>query len=234
MSTPSDQELDALRAAFNQAPPVANTEHCPSPQLILDAAAGDASAEQRDLVLDHLATCVTCRYAWQIAADLTPRRASGTVVSLTERVSRRSRALPALAAAATVVAAVGLTVLVSNQYNPAPVYRGAPASQAMIPTVQSVGSAWRFSWQAPTAQTVDSYRLSIVGEDLTVLFSVEQAVSDGAPAAIRVDDARLRELVGESPFYWQLEATLVDGSSIESATRRGQIGLKSFSVPDAQ
>lgn len=234
MSTPSDQDLDALRSAFNQARPLAHTEHCPSPQLILDAAAGSADADQRDQVLDHLATCVTCRYAWQIAVDLNTPAQSDKVISLADRLNRQPRVLPALAAAATVVIAVGLTVWVGNPQPADPVYRGDPASQTMMPIVRKEGAVWRFIWQAPTEHRVVSYRLSVIAEDLSVLLSIEQAVTDGAPADISVNDERLRTLVGKSPFYWQLEATLVDGSTVESATNSGQIGLQPFSVPDVR
>lgn len=64
---------DRLRLAFARAFEAGlPTDDCPSPDALLDAASGEASAEARAAVIDHVALCPVCAEAWRIAR-LIPR-----------------------------------------------------------------------------------------------------------------------------------------------------------------
>jgi hypothetical protein len=197
----TEPELGALLRAAQRGCG-ADGRDCPDAATIAALAAGTLESARRDAVLDRVAACAMCADALKLAVDSEAfaRELARDVQRVTAPAPPRARprrALPAFALAASVVVAVGASLLLSRA--PAPdALRGStlaavePVDGATLATAP-VRLAWACA--APAAMTVDVFDAAGV------------AVWQGASTACSIDmpaDARAR--IGRGDWLWQVRS----------------------------
>jgi hypothetical protein len=188
-----DDALRRLVRTHTTAAP-ATREHCPTPEVLQDAATTPRDTEAHRAVLEHVATCAPCRRDFDLLR--TAHLAAPAVVR-----AAMPRWIPALAAAA-VIAVVSLVAIRSNE----DVVRGAPnrATTVQLLAPLRVASGTQLQWRA-VPQAV-SYRVEVTDNEGNLAFSTETA--DTVTIAATRADASLR---------WSVEARLLDGTVLTSA-----------------
>lgn len=233
--------LENLRQAFASRPSDGDGSECPSAEAIYEAAAGHGELAERLAIIDQIANCQHCGELWQLAVELhrdddseevapvmstepsaDPQAgATDNVVPLGKPAGRERAYRPLLAAAATLVLAAGVTLL-SVEDQPSPTYRGADQTY-LIPELTSTDQKLRFEWQSGFSNSqVVKYRLQILDAELQLLFETEVAATEAATGVIEIERAQLSVQDGEL-VYWQMEATLADGRTVESASTQSRI-----------
>jgi len=195
--------------------------HCPDDAEIYEAATGSADTDTRRRIVEHTARCGACAQSWRLAAEL--ERARPDVVRAEERFRRpRDRFLNGvLAAAAAVVAVVGISLMLPRMDPGTPppsagsVLRGDDLQQFAVtgPSELRLGNGQPivFTWE-PVPEVRD-YRVRLLDDELASLYSA------------RVDTERLELPAGAlsdvedgETIFWFVQAELNDGSQRRSAT----------------
>ncbi len=181
------------------------------------AVAGELGPEERLEVIDKVALEPGYAEAWRLATELF--EASGGAIADPSRETvlpeRRPYALwrsPYVLAAAAVLLAGFLGAIVSRSpRSEGPVYRG----EAVVPLTGADESlprqAFRLRWQAPEGARFD---VRVTAEDLRIL----DTASGLSSPEYTVPAERLQGLPEGAKVFWQVEATLPDGSVVQSRT----------------
>jgi hypothetical protein len=192
--------------------------HCPSDEAIFEAATGGADADQRRRVIEHIALCGACAQSWRLAAELEHARPGVARAEHRFGHNRRPGNL-ALAAAATVVAAIGIVWLLP-QFDPGTpppgngsVLRGVEEDRFNLagPDVFRPGDGIVLSWRA--LEGAKEYRVSIFDEHLETLFA--QTVTT---ARLALPGDALDAAADGDTVYWFVQAEMADGSRHRSET----------------
>jgi hypothetical protein len=208
-----DAELDRMRRAF--ADDTTSGTDCPPAARVWEAANGQLEPGDAAAVVDHVATCGACAEAWRIARELETEEAGAGPIPFpdkrrTSAVSAVSAVWPLLAAAATLVLAIGAWPLLRG--TPAP---AAPVATAVTPAPSSAPApAQTTAALAPpiekapvilSASRVLVFRSQTSADPFVEEFAVAIAPyqKDDYPAAITRLDALARKYPGadEPPFY---------------------------------
>jgi hypothetical protein len=203
-------------AALDDAP--AEGTECPVTRLILDSVDEKLGREENREVVRHLSECGACSTAWGLARELTLEPEAGQDPGHSDlRAIAHRRWIP-LAAAAVVIAALGLAgyqLFLRGEAPAEPVYRleeetwltsKLPAEQALSP------EDCVLRWAAGPEKT--TYDLHVTDEDLEIL---AEAWRLSAPE-YRVDPEALAGLSPGSSILWRVTAYLPDGRQASSRT----------------
>lgn len=192
-----DAELQRqFRAARNEVP--ATRDGCIDVGDLAAAAGRTDSEAARLMVLDHVATCATCRREFDLLR---------TVAETKPRASAPWARWGAMAAA---LAAAVMLVLWRGRAEPttAPSYRGPEVSITLhAPAVDSAMVV--LTWQP--VEGAARYLLEVIRSDGTTAASME--LPDTLAAIPR------SSLGGGEDFRWSVQASLRDGRVVESAFR---------------
>jgi hypothetical protein len=202
---------DRLRKAFQALSESEGTGEVDTSQ-VWKAVSGELSPRERLEVIDKVALEPGYAEAWRLATELF--EASGGSIAASPWKSRTHTAFrsPYVLAAAAVLLVGFLGVVVSRSLAPRePIYRG----ETVVPLTGSEGSlpreAFRLRWQAPEGARFD---IRVTTEDLRVL----DTASGLASPEHTVPTESLEGLPSGAKVFWQVEATLPDGSTIQSGT----------------
>jgi hypothetical protein len=204
---------DRLRKAFQALSESDTGERDVDTAKVWKAVAGELAPEERLEVIDKVALEPGYAEAWRLATELF--EASGGSIAQASREAERSGPVmrsPFLLAAAAVLVVGFLGVLVSRNLAPKPpVYRGdvvAPLAGAddVLPR-----DAFHLRWQAPEGAR---FGVRVTTEDLQLL----DAASGLSSPEYTVPAERLRGVPAGAKVFWQVEATLPDGSTVQSGT----------------
>ena len=220
--SPSPAELDRLRRAFQAHPEeIPDPGNCPTPQELWDAVSGDLESARMQELIEHTATCPSCAEEWRLARDMAQATAAeedkqdaedqedqGIVVPAAHRFRRAFGPLMGLAAAAVLLLVLNLP----QPEPPIPVYRAGAEQEieSLVPSDEALPrDAFILRWSEVEGAV---YGLLISGADLEVIDQPQ----DLHNTTYQVP-AELLEAV-EGVIYWQVEATLPDGTSKTSKT----------------
>ena len=177
------------------------------------AVAGELGPEERLEVIDKVALDPGYAEAWRLATELF--EASGGSTAAPSNARPRVHAIPKSAyilatAAALLVGFIG--VMVSRSFAPKePIYRGG----VIIPVTGAEESlprdGFRLRWQAPEGARFD---VRVTTEDLRILDTASGLTS----REYTVPAEKLGGLPAGAKIFWQVEATLVDGTVVQSGT----------------
>jgi hypothetical protein len=207
-----DRFRDAWKAPAAGPPP---PDH-PETEAIWDAATGRLDAEATAQVVDHLAQCSDCAEEWRLALALDKERLgepapSGTVVPLPLRPGRSTWWDPRWAAAAAlVVAAIGLTVfLPKSPTGDSVAYRGTdrPQIESLVRDNAPVTRAgFKLEWKpVPRAVTYDLVLQTSGLDEVLRVTGLTKPEYD-------VPKEKLEPLRPASHLVWQVEAVFPDGT----------------------
>lgn len=181
---------------------------------VWQAVTGELSAEERRDIVDKVASDAGYAEAWRIATELA--RAQGETVGGAKSTvaaavpEKRAWRYPVWAAAAALVAGVVGFYLLGMQAPSAPIYRGAVdslvASDTRLPRDE-----FRLEWSGPPGSRFD---VRVTTGELQL---VEQ-VSGLDESSYVVPADRFDGVSSGTTIFWQVEATLTDGSVVESET----------------
>ena len=205
------EKTEDLAAIFQRSAPRGHDVGCVPPERIWDAVFGELPFAELRAITDHSIRCGDCGDALRLARDL--RAASNPQKS---ELARRSfpgpRWLVGIALAAGVA---GLAVVRINQQRSASepeLERGVAAPQ--IRSALASGRQPRTSlvlrwWAYPGAAR---YNVTVATADLRVMF----LKSGLEGTAVAVPPATLAGLPPGARLVWQVQASLVDGRTIDS------------------
>ena len=232
MSAPNEnfsaEELERLRTAFqtgSQAPvPEHSPEDGPDPGEIWDAVAGELDPERVQELVEQMATDASLAEEWRMAREMqtevssfpsgellmvqAPPKTESKVISAAHRFRRAAGPIIGLAVAAMLLVVVGLP----KKDAPPAEYRAGQGQQieSLIPRGEALPSdAFVLRWSEIDGAV---YSLLVSGADLRVIDQPSELTS----ASYQVPAASLEGVEGE--VYWQVEASLPDGSSLTSKT----------------
>jgi hypothetical protein len=204
VSTP-DAELDRMRRTF--ADDTTSGTDCPPAVRIWEAANGQLDPGDAAVVVDHVASCGACAEAWRIARELEAEEAGAGLIPFPNK-RRMSAVWPLLAAAATLVLAIGAWPLLRGTPAPAPpvatVVTATP-SPAPSQTTAALGPAVEKAPVILSASRVLVFRNQTSADPFVEEFAVAIAPyqKNDYPAAITRLDALARKYpdADEPPFY---------------------------------
>lgn len=193
---------------------------CPEAERIWLSARRELGPAENERMLLHVASCPACALAWRVAQDMGPRSA----VSPREPGARGggSRRWIGVAAAALVVAAVGLGIV----FRPGPggepeaVYRtqeGRWLRSTLEEGVPLAREDFVLRWVPGPQGTL--YDVLVTSETLEPLAEVASLES----AELHVSAESLEELAAGSPVLWQVTAHLPDGRTVESEAYTAEV-----------
>lgn len=178
MSPESSGGIERLRRAFTGHPSGEGGD-CPDPGILWESARGKLDRTAEEELMLHIAACPDCATAWELAREMaeTAEQREGPVVPLTSRRRPFWRRPRMLAAAATVLLAVGLGgTLLLRAPTPSPtVYRDEPGRvvvRAAPGSLRVPRGACRLRWTgAPEGSRFD---LLVTDGELNVLFEAHR------------------------------------------------------------
>jgi hypothetical protein len=184
---------------------------------VWQAVAGELGPEERRDVIDKVALEPGYAEAWRLATELFEASGGSIATRSKETALPGSRAYtiwrsPYFLAAAAILFVGLLGVLVSRSLPPGePIYRGG-----VIVALTGVEEAlprehFRLRWEAPPGARFD---VRVTTEDLQIL---DTASGLSSPEYL-VPAERLAELPRGAKVLWQVDATLGDGSRLQSET----------------
>jgi hypothetical protein len=187
---------------------------CPSPETLWRSARAEFEPRENEAVVLHLGECTACAAAWRVARDLARESLERRARFLERRPVRRMW-VPLAAAAALVVAVVGLTVVMRDRPGASPSYRTQEdewlrpitAEGATVPRDDFV-----LRWTAGPEGT--TYDVGVTTEDLRLLARETRLEA----AELRVDVEQFSGLAPGTPIFWQVTAHLPDGRTVDSAS----------------
>lgn len=195
---------------------------CPEPDRLWAAAAGEGTAEERQAVIAHTATCASCAAAFRLARGLASEgstAAGGTLRALPDRSPWRRWGVPFAAVAAVLAVALlvpsPLSHTLSTWVSPTPSYRGGEkvevfsrlAEEATLPR-----EAADLIWSEGPAGSRYEVRVSTRGGD-------EVAVESGLETPrYRIPESALAGSPVGARLYWQVRMLPPDGPAVISKT----------------
>jgi hypothetical protein len=204
--TTVDAELDRMRQAFagDTAPGV----DCPPSIRIWEAVNGQLDPADAAAVVDHVSSCGACAEAWRIARELEVEEAGGGFVIPFPARRRTSFVWGLLAAAATLILAIGAWPLLRGTPAPAtPVATAVTPTPAPAPaqTTAALGPAIEKAPIVLSASRVLVFRSKASADPFVDAFAVaiEPYRKDDYAEAITRLDALARKFpdADEPPFY---------------------------------
>jgi hypothetical protein len=209
--------------------------HCPGDEAIHDAVTGTASIEQRRRIVDHTAVCGACSQSWRLALELERAQPGVTVMEARPRQAPQRAVNWIMAAAAAIVAAIGIVWLLP-QFDP-----GIPP-----PSGSSVlrGNEQRtFELQGPKEFRLDEASLTLSWEPVEGAREYRVRIVNEALVGLHaetVDEARLtlsskvlEQTVDGQTIFWFVQAEMSDGSVLRSETASA-IVRRSLETPDSE
>ena len=207
--TTLDAELDRMRQAF--AGDTAAGVDCPPSIRIWEAVNSQLEPADAAAVVDHVSSCGACAEAWRIARELEVEEAGARPVIPFPARRRTSFVWGLLAAAATLVLAIGAWPLLRGTPAPATpaatAVTPAPAAPAPAPaqTTAALGPAIEKAPVVLSASRVLVFRNQTSADPFVDAFAVaiEPYRKDDYPEAIARLDALARKYpdADEPPFY---------------------------------
>jgi hypothetical protein len=205
------EKTEDLAERFQRTAPRGHDLGCVAPERIWDAVFGELPFAELRAITDHSVRCGDCSDALRLAREL--KLASAPQERAPARHSfRSSRWLIGVALAASVA---GLVVVGTNQRRNAPepeLERGvaAPQIRSALASARQSRTNLLLRWQAYPGAT--RYNVTLATADLQVLFQKSglDATEVPVPAAATAGVAPGTRLV------WRVEASLVDGRTVES------------------
>jgi hypothetical protein len=205
-----DAELDRMRQAF--AGDTAAGVDCPPAIRIWEAVNGELAPADAAAVVDHVSSCGACAEAWRIAQELEVEQAGGAPVIPFPARRRTSVVWGLLAAAATLVLAIGAWPLLRGASAPAApvataVTPAPPSAPAPVPeqTTAALGPAIEKAPVVLSASRVLVFRSKASADPFVDAFAaaIEPYRRDDYPEAITRLDALARKYpdADEPPFY---------------------------------
>jgi hypothetical protein len=187
---------------------------CPSPETLWRSARAELEPDENDAVVLHLGECTACAAAWRVARELSHESLAERARFLERRPVRRTW-VPLAAAAALVVAVVGLSLVLRDGPGSPPSYRTQEgewlqpitAEGATVPRDDFV-----LRWTAGPEGT--TYDVGVTTEDLRLLARETRLEA----AELRVAAEQFSGLVPGTPIFWQVTAHLPDGRTVDSAS----------------
>ncbi|HVP60341.1 MAG TPA: hypothetical protein VMT11_07270 [Myxococcaceae bacterium] len=211
----SEQELEALRAAWASRPPASPGPECPPSDAIWEAVAGNRGEEEVRTMLAHSLGCPDCSALWRLAREL--RSAGETGATPSAKVAPLWRAGPArwLVGAGALAAAAAVAVVLlprTGHRQTSPVIRGAedtvlepdPASRTLDrkhPVLRWTG--------APEGSR---YTVVVSTRDLTVLYRK----SGLATPEVEIPVESFVGVPAGGEVVWRVEAIVPGGRRISS------------------
>lgn len=206
--TTLDAELDRMRQAF--AGDTAAGVDCPPSLRIWEAVNGQLEPADAAAVVDHVSSCGACAEAWRIARELEVEEAGGPVIPFPAR-RRTSFVWGLLAAAATLVLAIGAWPLLRSASVPAPATATSVPQSTPTPapapeqTTAALNPAIEKAPVVLSASRVLVFRSKTSADPFVDAFAVaiEPYRKDDYPEAITRLDALARKYpdADEPPFY---------------------------------
>lgn len=181
------------------------------------AVAGELDPEERREVIERVALEPGYAEAWRLAKELF-EASGGSIASRTELVGSttpRRRGILGVhygwaLAAVLVMGLLGL-ILPRVLVPPVPVYRGGPIVALSGVEESLPREDFRLRWEAPPGARFD---VRVTTEDLQIL----DTASDLSSPEYLVPAERLAALPRGAKVLWQVDATLGDGSTVQSET----------------
>lgn len=187
---------------------------CPDPDRIWAAATGEGTAEERQEIIAHTATCASCAGAFRLARGLSGERGGAARVEPL-RIPWFRRTAPLAAVAAALLLVVLVPVGWRAQQGP-PQYRDNAerleiqsqiAEGAVLPRQQAV-----LSWSAgPPGSLYEVRVLTREAREVAVESDLEEPRFQVPPAA-------LEGIPAGTVLYWQVKTLQPDGTSGVSKT----------------
>lgn len=180
------------------------------------AAAGDLPAEERREVIERMALDPGYAEAWRLAVELLrasgDRRETPEDASASSTKRRRFWHHPYFLAAAAVLLVGVLGIYLPNVLAPTePIFRGGPIQSLVSGDRTLPRDDFRLRWQAPQGARFD---VRVTTEDLRVIDT-----ASGLEASEYVVPAEsLADLESGATIFWQVDATLSDGATVQSET----------------
>jgi hypothetical protein len=193
----------------------APTDACPPAERLWEAAQGELAPDQLTAIVDHVAQCVLCAEAWEVAADLAKEAASAPPARVLTFPKRRVWTWASLAAAAVIV--IGVFVVPRdwiNREGDADVYRTELSStlRPLIPDGEALPkNAVVLKWSS--AGDTATYSIEVATEDLTPVARARNLRT----TEYTVPETALSALPAGSKLVWRVQASWPDGRSIRSA-----------------
>ena len=204
-----DAELREAYAPKLNETPAARGPDCPSPESLLGALNGEGAEATRLPLLDHALSCAFCR---RELALLHAVSGAGTESSSSAAPRTFWRSIAPLAAAATVVLAVGVIGLAQWRQRTDDIMRAGGSSGPVLIAPEAAatvaGRSVTFAWH-PVSNAL-RYTLEVDASDGSVLFSTSTA-----------DTTVVAELQSIPPGErrWLVRAQLDDGREVRSEVR---------------
>jgi hypothetical protein len=212
---------ERLREALTEvAEAVREGRDCPDAERIWLSARRELGPSENESILLHVARCAACSLAWRVAQDLGDR-AAGVGLEPAPR-GGASRLRYGLAAAALVVAAVGLGI----------VFRPGPADEPETVYRTQEGTWLRSTLEEgvplPREELVLHWTPGPEGTIYDVLVTSETLEPLAGAASLeaaefRVDAESLEGLPAGSRVLWQVTARLPDGRTVESEAYAAEV-----------
>lgn len=188
------------------------TPQCPAPERIWDAVGGRLPHSAITDLLDHVSSCPVCTEAWRLAHDVGPEPA----VSTAQPASGSWQRWGALAAAATVVVAVGMYTIVHRraQTDPSAYREGSQrVVRSLVSETQPISrERCLLRWSA--GPDGSRYSVQVATRDLAVIARAR----DLTEPEFLVPPSALTRLPDGSTLLWQVEVSLPGGARQSSAT----------------
>ena len=204
-------ESEDLAALFRRTAPRGHDVGCAAPEKIWAAGSGDLPFAELRALTDHSIGCGDCGEALRVARDL--RAASVPLEKVTvPRWSRRSRWLVSVALAAGVAGLVAVSTNLRRNGTEPELERGvaAPEIRSALAGARQPRASLVLRWWAYPRAT--RYNVTLATVDLRVLFQK----SGLETPEVAVPPSALAGLSPGARLVWRVEATLLDGRSIES------------------
>jgi hypothetical protein len=207
-----EQLLASLSALGERATP---GEDCPAPERIWGTLRAELPVEERRLLVDHLARCLSCAEAWRLAIELDPEPRPVVAPQPSFAALFVSPVLIGVAATLVLTLAAGVLLWRGPEDLHEPSYREASLAEirSLLPENEPVSRAnLRLRWSAGPEGS--RYEVRVTTESLEAVTSAEGL----REAALLVPESSLQSLPPGSRLLWQVQMRLPDGERRDSPT----------------
>ena len=189
---------------------------CAAPETIWEASSGALPPERARQLIVHAESCPACTEAWRMAAEL-----HRTIPAPAAARSVRRRVLAAAATVAAACVVIALVPLLRDTLPPAAVpHRGGSTSLAVLVADDTRLPRAEFTLRWHGGPDGTRYHVEVVNDEFQPIFST----SDLTEPYLTVPPERLADLQAGSRLLWRVEASLPDGSRLDSPAHFVRVG----------
>jgi anti-sigma factor RsiW len=211
-------DVAAWRRAYRDGLPEGSPD-CPSEEELVSLVVGEASADERARLADHLVACARCAATYRTLGDL--HREASSAGRRAGRVTWTQRRLVVWAAAAVLLVAVGVALRVAPVRLPTggpqgEVMRGRPLTAAPVEPEQGARLATpprRLAWKAEDAGA--TYRVVLYDVESVPIWESDRTSEPALALPSTVQD----RLARGGTFYWRVRVESERGPGVSPLYR---------------